>query len=184
MSQVGVYKPKKFLFAPLAALFCIPLSKRLGLRRPWFRRLVEYEYENIAPKLLAAPISVVWLYTWLGPNKLIFSSGRHFYLSPLAVQKVTTPLGDRTADCKFCDVIKQVPVAASAALLRLSRVTSSAAWSSWQRCCTCPGIWREGTDHTDVDRTVRLSSARSRSRTVLSLKRAQHTVHLTTGKIA
>jgi len=31
-------------------------------------------------------------YAWLGPNKLIFSSGRHFYISPLAVQKVTTPL--------------------------------------------------------------------------------------------
>ena len=44
MLQVGVwYKPKKFLLAPLAALFCTPLTNRL--RRPWFWLLAEYEYQ-------------------------------------------------------------------------------------------------------------------------------------------
>jgi len=71
---------RNFLLAPLAALFCTPLSKRLRL-------LV-----TIASKILAAPIGIVWLHAWLGPNKRIFQLGWYFYLSPLAVQKVTTPL--------------------------------------------------------------------------------------------
>jgi len=48
--------------------------------------------KTIASKILAAlnqrslAICLVW------SQQTIFSSGRHFYLSPLAVQKVTTPL--------------------------------------------------------------------------------------------
>jgi len=49
-------------------------------------------WKLLPPKFRPPPISVLWLYAWFGLNKLIFSSGRHFYLSPLAVQKVTTPL--------------------------------------------------------------------------------------------
>ena len=48
--------------------------------------------KTIAPEILAAPVSVVWLYAWLGPKKLFSAQGLHFCLSPLAVQKVTTPL--------------------------------------------------------------------------------------------
>jgi len=49
--------------------------------------------KTIAPKSLAGSNQCsLAIYAWLGPNKFIFSSGRHFYLSPLAVQKVTTPL--------------------------------------------------------------------------------------------
>ena len=62
---------RNFLLAPLAALICTPTSKRLHL-------LV-----TIAPKILAAPIGVVWLHAWLGPNKCIFQlrGGIFIYLS-------------------------------------------------------------------------------------------------------
>jgi len=50
--------------------------------------------KTIAPKILAAPISVVWL--WLvGSQQTYFQLRAAFYLSPLAVQKVTTPLSTR-----------------------------------------------------------------------------------------
>jgi len=56
--------------------------------------LLSMSMSNYCPKILAAPNqrSLAICLEWLGPNKLIFSSGRHFYLSPLVVQKVTTPL--------------------------------------------------------------------------------------------
>jgi len=47
--------------------------------------------KTTAPKILATPNHRNLAICVVGPNKLIFSSGRHFYLSLLAVQKVTTP---------------------------------------------------------------------------------------------
>ena len=50
---------------------------------------------TIAPKILAAPISVVWLYAWLGPkSQQTYFQLRAAFLSlaPIVVQKVTTPL--------------------------------------------------------------------------------------------
>ena len=58
--------------------------------------------KTIAPKILAVPN-----YAWLDPNKLIFSSGRHFHLSPLAVQNVTTPLVSQYIHDVACQKLKR-----------------------------------------------------------------------------
>jgi len=81
MSQVWL-KPKKFSVRSARSIVLYPaLSKRLRL-------LV-----TIAPKILTTPIGVVWLHAWYWSQQTYFSAQRrHFYLSPLAVQKVTTPL--------------------------------------------------------------------------------------------
>jgi len=83
MLQVG-YRPNRILLAPLAALY--------HRWRPPVVVTISQVCFLLLPKILAAPnrrslATPGWVQT-----NLSFSSGRHFYLSPLAMQKVTTPL--------------------------------------------------------------------------------------------
>jgi len=67
---------------------------------------------DLLPKILAAPnrrslATPGWVQT-----NLFFSSGRHFYLSPLAMQKVTTPLCAKSKRCNILSCQLHEPVVA------------------------------------------------------------------------
>jgi len=71
---------RNFLLAPLAALFCTPLHSQNDCANCCTENLGCPNWRSLATCLV-------------GSQQTYFSAqGRHFYLSPLAVQKVTTPL--------------------------------------------------------------------------------------------